>query len=48
MFVECFENERGEAIDSYINNLINVETLFDSSYEKYVELWQFSSSLVKT
>lgn len=47
LFSECLKDERWSMIDSHRNNQIDVKTLFDNFFKKYVDLWHFSSPMVK-
>lgn len=48
IFIEALQNEGWEMISLYINNLIDVKTLFDSFFNRYVNLWHSSSPLVES
>lgn len=48
MFISSLEQENWQIlIDDFQQNKINVQTLFDQFFEKYINLWHFCSPLIK-
>lgn len=47
LFISSLEKENWPMIDDYIQNKINVQTLFDAFFKQYVDLWHFCSPLIK-
>lgn len=47
LFILSLEKENWQMINDFKLNKINVQTLFDEFFERYVSLWHFCSPLIK-